>query len=126
LAATAQAQAEDNGRTETDTQLICDTQQQVERFVALFDTSKRSAESAIATVNAEYDTPDACVIATAVYRWEGPAGTVTGAEATFDIMRITVIGVYTVNGLEQSTPTPFFTLVAHQDAPSTVGRRPQD
>jgi len=120
------ALAQDGGRTETDTHLICDTQQQVERFVTLFDTSRRSAEAAIATVNAEHDTPDACVIATAVYHPNGAVATVKGPEATFDVLRITVVGVYTVNGLEHSPPTAFFTLIPHQDAPKTVGQRSQD
>jgi hypothetical protein len=41
-------------------------------------------------------------------------------------MRITVVGVYTVNGLEHAPPTAFFTLIPHQDASGTVGRRSQD
>jgi hypothetical protein len=129
LAAPTHALAQAGGRIETDTHLICDTQQQVERFVTLFDSDQRSVEAAIATVNAEHDTPEACVIATAEFRRDGPVATVTGPEATFDVLRITVVGVYTVNGLERSPPTPFFTLAPHQDVPDgpgTVGRRSQD
>ena len=67
---------------------------------------------------------DACIIATAAYRRAGVAGTVKNAEATFDVMRIVVIGVYTVNGLERSMPTEFFTLIPRQGEEGTVGQRP--
>jgi hypothetical protein len=45
------------------------------------------------------------------------------ADATFDVMRITVVGVYTVHGLERSQPTEFFTPVARDDDAGTVGQR---
>jgi hypothetical protein len=112
-------------RVVIDTNLICDTQQQVERFVTLLDQNGGSAEGAIAAVNDESKTPDACVIATAAYRRAGVAGTVKNNEATFDVTRIVVIGVYTVNGLEQSTPTEFFTLVPRGAEDGTVGQAPR-
>ena len=125
LAVPAQAQdGSGKGRVETDTNLICDTQQQVERFVALFDSNQGSAEAAIAAVNAEHDTPEACVIATAAYRRAGQVASVKNAEATFDVMRIMVVGVYTVNGLERSSPTEFFTLLPREEEPGTIGQRP--
>ncbi len=39
-------------------------------------------------------------------------------------MRIVVVGVYTVNGLERSMPTEFFTLIPQQREEGTVGQRP--
>jgi hypothetical protein len=111
-------------RLEIDTNLICDTPNQVERFVTLLDENSGSAEAAIAAVNEENKTQDACVIATAAYRRAGVAGTAKNAEATFDVMRIVVIGVYTVNGLERSTPTEFFTLIPRGLEEGTVGQRP--
>lgn len=114
------AQAQD--KVEIDTNLICDTQQQVERFVALFDGNLGSAEATVTAVNAENKTPDACVIATAAFQRGGAVSTVSTAETTFDVTRITVVGVYTVNGLERSDPTEFFTLVPREE--STVGQRP--
>ena len=65
---------------------------------------------------------DACVIATAAYRRAGPVSTVKNGGATFDVMRIVVVGVYTVNGLEQSLPTEFFTLIPHDEQAGTVGQ----
>ena len=109
-------------RVEIDTNLFCDTQQQVERFVSLLDENKGSAEAAIAGVNQENKTQDACVIATAAFRRAGVTSTVKNQEATFDVTRIVVIGVYTVKGLERSLPTEFFTLVPRQAEDGTVGQ----
>jgi hypothetical protein len=124
MAAPVQAQDAAQDRVETDTNLFCDTQQQVERFVSLFNGDSISAEAAIATVNAESKTVDACVIATAAYERAGSVSTVKNGDATFDVLRIVVHGVYTINGLEQSEPAEFFTLIPHGDEQSdTVGRR---
>jgi hypothetical protein len=118
----APAQQDPQTRVEIDTNLFCDTQQQVERFVLLLDENKGSAEAAIAGVNQENKTQDACVIATAAFRRAGVTSTVKNHEATFDVTRIVVIGVYTVNGLERSLPTEFFTLVPRQAEDGTVGQ----
>jgi hypothetical protein len=112
-------------RVEIDTNLFCDTAQQVERFVSLLDQNGGSAEAAIAAVNDESKTQDACVIATAAYRRSGITGTVKNNEATFDVTRIVVLGVYTVNGLERSMPTEFFTLVPRGADDGTVGQAPR-
>ena len=125
LAVPAQAQDPSAAeRIEIDTNLFCDTRAQVERFLALFNGNEGSAEDALVRVNAESGIPDACVIATAAYRRVGSVATVRNTEVNFDIMRIIVVGVYTLNGLEQSLPTEFFTLIPHEDEASTVGQRP--
>lgn len=112
-------------RVEIDTNLLCDTQQQVERFVTLLDENGGSAEGAIDAVNAENKTMDACVITTAAFRRAGVTSTVKNSETTFDVTRIVVVGVYTVNGLERSLPTEFFTLMPRDGDSGTVGQRPQ-
>jgi hypothetical protein len=118
----APAKQDPQERIEIDTNLFCDTPQQVERFVSLLDENKGSAEAAIAGVNQENKTQDACLIATAAFRRAGVTSTVKNQEATFDVTRIIVIGVYTVNGLERSLPTEFFTLVPRQAEDGTVGQ----
>jgi hypothetical protein len=118
----APAKQEGEARVEIDTNLFCDTQEQVERFVSLLDENKGSAEAAIAGVNQEAKTQDACVIATAAFRRAGVTSTVKNHDATFDVTRIVVIGVYTVNGLERSKPTEFFTLVPRKGEDGTVGQ----
>ena len=126
VAAPAQAQERTNqnqDRVEVETNLFCDTPQQVERFVSLFNGDHVSAEAAIAEVNAEHKMSDACVIATAAFERTGPVSTVRNGGATFDVMRIVVVGVYTINGLERSLPTEFFTLIPHDEQAGTVGQR---
>ena len=117
-----ESQGQPPERVEIDTNLICDTQQQVERFLSLLDENKGSAEGAIASVNQENKTQDACVIATAAYLRTGVVSTVRNHEATFDVTRIVVIGVYTVNGLERWLPTEFFTLLPRRGEDGTVGQ----
>ena len=118
----APAKQDSQDRVEIDTNLFCDTPQQVERFVLLLDENKGSAEAAIAAVNQENKTQDACVIATAAYRRAGVTSTVKNREATFDVTRIVVLGIYTVKGLERSLPTEFFTLVPRPGEDGTVGQ----
>jgi len=119
MASPVQAQ----GGVEVDTNLICDTQKQVEQFVSLFKGDVTSAEAAIAAVNAEHGRPEACVIATTAYRHAGPVATISNAEATFDVVRIIVVGVYTLTGFEPSLPSEFFTPIP-RDGSGTVGSRP--
>src|SRR5690349_13933754 len=46
------------------TGLVCDTQQQVKRFVSIYDGN---VETAVSTVNSEEHDPTACVIAAMAY-----------------------------------------------------------
>ena len=124
VTAPAQAQQGDaQSDVEVDTNLICDTPQQVERFVTLFNGDSISAEAAMTAINEESKVSDACVIATAAYRRAGQVSTVKNGDAMFDVVRIVVVGVYTLNGLEQALPTEFFTLVPQEDPSSTIGQR---
>lgn len=121
------AQAQDQSaqaRIEIDTNLFCETQQQIERFLTHFNGNGRNAEAAIDTVNGEMQMHDGCVIATAAYRRAAQVSTVHDDDLAFKIMRIVVVGVYTLNGLEQSLPTELFTLIPSGDDASTVGQRP--
>jgi hemolysin activation/secretion protein len=120
-----QPRPQEQQSVEIDTNLFCDTEQQVQRFVSLLDEKGGSAEAALDSVNAENNASDACVIATVAYRPAGRTGEVkNGGGATFDVVRIVVLGVYTVRGLEAAQPTELFTL-ALRDGDGTVGQRPQ-
>jgi hypothetical protein len=121
------AQAQDQSaqaRIEIDTNLFCETQHQVERFVMHFKGNGRNAEAAIETINNEMQMQDACVIATVAYRRGAQVSTVRDDDSVFDVLRIIVVGVYTLNGLEQSLPTEFFTLIPRDEDANTVGQRP--
>jgi hypothetical protein len=95
--------------------LICDTQQQVERFLTVFDGN---AEIAAATVNAEAKDPSACVIATVAYVVGPEVGTTRNRSGTFNIVRILVLGVVTEAGLQAVIPAPFYSItkVEERDA----------
>jgi hypothetical protein len=109
--ACAQATANDrapNVEVEIGQGLVCDTQRQAERFVALFDGN---AEAAVSLVNSEEQDPSACVIATVAY--------VTGAEVVstlrnrsgaYRVVRILVLGVVTAQGLQAAQPSPFYSI----------------
>jgi hypothetical protein len=125
LAAPAQAQDQSaQPRIEIETNLFCDTQHQVERFVMHFNGNGRNAEAAIEAVNEEMQAADSCVIATAAYRSAEQVSTVRDDDAVFDVVQIVVVGVQTLNGLEQSLPTEFFTLIPREDDSRTIGQRP--
>jgi|SRR5580693_10171092 hypothetical protein len=83
--------------------LICDTQAQAERFVALFHGN---APDAIRVVNAEEHNPTACAMANVAY--------VRGArnhDDAFEIVRILVIGVESENAMRSVRPAAYFSLL---------------
>ena len=88
------------------TSLVCDTQQQVERFVSLYDGD---AMTAVGTVNAEEHDPNACVIVTMVYVPGAPIATTTSKDKMFHIVPVLVVGIVTPDGGVQAVaPAQFF------------------
>jgi hypothetical protein len=91
--------------------LVCDTQQQVERFVALYDGDVQRALSA---VNGEQPKKPAkkarhaCDVATIAYVMGPEVSTARSTGGTFRIVRVLVLGVLTEQGLQASVPTPFY------------------
>ena len=94
-----------NVDVEVGTSLICDTQEQVQRFVALYDGD---VESALKGVNA--DDPTACGVSTMAYVRGPQLGTARSKDAAFEIVRILVVGVVTETGVKSVTPASFFSL----------------
>jgi hypothetical protein len=93
---------------ETGAVMVCDTQQQVERFVQLFDGN---AQVAIRAVNTEENNPNACAMVDVSYV-QGPLLEMARSTShAFQIIPIVVIGVHTPNGYRQVAPALFFTLV---------------
>lgn len=129
LAMPAQAQdatkPQDHGNQrniEIATSLICDTPEQVERFVALFDGN---AELAINTVNDEAQSPNACVVATAAYVKGEERATARSQVGTFQVYQIFVVGVVTLNGMQAVQPAEFFTLMPVEEQSATISPPPQ-
>jgi hypothetical protein len=97
----AQAQEYEHG-----TALLCDSQKQVERYVALF---KGEEQATIEAVNSEEKDPNACGLASVAYVRGPELGTARNKDSAFQIVRILVIGVDTPQGIRPVTPTPYFT-----------------
>src|SRR5215470_4588019 len=77
---------------EVGTNLVCDTQAQVERFVTLFTGD---AQAAIRVVNIEEQNPSACVIMNVAYMRGTQIGLARHGDSAFEIVRILVIGIET-------------------------------
>lgn len=105
LCAPVQAQSQSHD-VELATGLVCDTQQQVERFVALFNGDARNAASA---VNAEVRDPTACAVATVAYLRGPQIATVRSKDSAFEVIRILVVGVATGDSVRSVTPAAYFT-----------------
>ena len=92
---------------EVGTNLVCDTQAQVERFVALYDGD---AQRAVDAVNAEVHDPTACAVSTIAFVRGHQLATARSKDAAFQIVPILVLGVVTEAGLETVTPAALFSL----------------
>jgi hypothetical protein len=98
----AQAQESEHG-----TALLCDSQKQVERYVALFKGEEQSAADA---VNTEEQDPNACGLASVAFIRGPNLGTARNNQSAFQIVRILVVGVDTRDGIRPVKPTPYFTV----------------
>ena len=87
------------------TALLCDTQKEVERYVALFNGEEQSAINA---VNTEEQNPTACVLATVAVMRGPDLGTARNKENAFQIVRVLVVGVETPSGLHSVRPSAYF------------------
>ena len=103
LVSPAQAQ-----EVEVGTGLVCDTQEQAERFVALYDGD---AQSTVGSVNAAEHDPTACTVSTMAYVRGRQLARVRNKDTTFQIVPILVLGVVTEAGVESVTPAPFFSVI---------------
>jgi hypothetical protein len=92
-----------------DTRLVCDTQKQVERFVALF---AGDVGAALHAVNSEQESPTACDITTIAYVPGDDVATAKGPCGHFRVVKILLIGVLTEDeGFLFTIPAPYFTML---------------
>jgi hypothetical protein len=94
---------------EMGTSLICDTQTQVERFVALFSGD---TQAAIDAVNAEEQNPSACALVDVAYLRGAEIGIARSGDSAFAIVRILVVGIDTAAGIQAVRPSAYFSLFA--------------
>jgi hypothetical protein len=110
LCAPAQAQDKqgiDQRDIEVGATLVCDTEEQVEHYIALY---KGDQEAAIRAVNREENDPRACgVISAAFVRGPNVAAASHGNMA-FEVVRILVLGVDGPGGFRAVNPAPYFTV----------------
>jgi hypothetical protein len=89
------------------TALLCDSQKQVERYVALF---KGEEQSAVDAVNTEEQDPNACGLASVAFMRGPELGTARNRQSAFQIVRILVVGVDTPTGVRAVRPAAYFTV----------------
>ena len=99
------AHAADAADYEVASSLVCDTQEQVERFVALF---AGDAQAAIRLVNAEQKNPTACAMMNIAFVRGNQLGTARHGDNAFHITHILVIGVENENGIQPVEPAAYF------------------
>jgi hypothetical protein len=102
LCSPARAQEYEHG-----TALLCDSQQQVERYVALF---KGEEESTVDAVNTEAQDPTACGLATVAFMRGPQLGMARNKDNAFQIVRILVVGIDTPTGIRPVKPAAYFTV----------------
>jgi hypothetical protein len=99
------ARAADAADYEVASSLVCDTQEQVERFVALF---AGDAQAAIRLVNAEQKNPTACAMMNIAFVRGNQLGTARHGDNAFHITHILVIGVENGNGIQPVQPAAYY------------------
>jgi hypothetical protein len=92
---------------EVETGIFCETQQQIERFVAVFDGDERAA---MKRVNAEANDPTACVYGTIAFIRGPEIATARSKGGTYQIVRVIVVGFLTEHGLRAASPAPSFSV----------------
>jgi hypothetical protein len=86
--------------------VVCDTQQQVERYVALYHGDKQAA---VRAVNRAENDPTACGVASAAFVRGPQTATARTESMAFKIVRILVLGLESDDGFHPVQPAPYFT-----------------
>ena len=89
--------------------IVCDTQRDMERFVALYE-NEDDQENALNKVNAEVRNPRACMAGIVAFI-RGPVVAVAEKwNESVHIMRVIIVGVLTRGGLRMTSPAPAFSI----------------
>lgn len=99
---------------EIGTRIICDTQEQVESFVALYDGN---TEKTVERVNTAEHDPKACGVSTMAYIRGSQLGTARNKDAGFEIAPILVLGIVTEAGVRSVTPARYFSAFELDELP---------
>lgn len=90
---------------EVGTGLICDTREQVDRFVTLYEGDMQRT---VDKINAAESDPPACAISTIAYVRGRQLAWARSKDTSFQIVPILVLGIITDTGMESIKPTSFF------------------
>jgi hypothetical protein len=93
---------------ETGSIMLCDTQQQIERYVQLFDGNQ---DAAIKAVNTEASNPTACAMTNVAYVRGEEVGIARSASDGYKVVQIAVVAVNAGPGYQPIKPSVFYTLV---------------
>jgi hypothetical protein len=97
------------GEIQVGTRLVCNTQHEAFRFVKLYSGD---GEAALRIVNAEESDPTACDIIPVLYFVGSQLGSAKSGNATFNVVKILVVGVITSDGVRTVLPTEYFSALA--------------
>ena len=92
---------------EVETGVFCDTQKQIERYVAIFSGNARAAMHA---VNIEENDPTACVYGTIAFIRGPEIATARSKSGAFHIVKVVVVGFLTETGLRAAAPSASFSV----------------
>lgn len=112
VAAPAARAEEDRIPVQIGSALICDTQQQVERFVALYEGD---IETALIKVNNEQPEPNACDVATIAYVVGPQVSTASAKTGIYRVVRVLVLGALTEDGMTAAAPTPLYSVMRAEE-----------
>jgi hypothetical protein len=105
---------------EVGTSLVCDTQREAARYVAL---SSGDAQAAIEAANAEEHDPTACALVNVAYLRGRHIGVARNGDNAFEIVRILVVGIDTAAGIQAVQPAAYFSLFGVQEYAVQTGQR---
>ena len=94
--------------------LVCDTQEQAERYIAHF---KGDSEAAVRAVNREQSDSRACGLMSAAFMRGPNVAAVSQGNMGFQIVRILVLGVAGPEGFRAVEPAPYFTVFGATEYP---------
>jgi hypothetical protein len=85
--------------------LVCDTREQVERYIAFYNGDQ---EAAVRAVNLEEGDPRACGVVSAAFVRGAHVGAASRGNMAFEIVRILVVGIDSPGGFRTVRPAPYF------------------
>lgn len=106
----ANAEEEGNKPTEVGVGVVCDSAQQVERYLALY-IGGSSSQSAVELVNTESHNPMACAMVAVAFVRGGEVNVVSTSSGQMRVMQITIIAARTEIGWQRVPPINQYTAI---------------